>query len=139
MITTEAFDHFMNVNGLRNRILGIINDIINEGKPEEYEIAEQKIKELLINTEIPRELHEEIARAYEELSKYFGVNAIAVAIRSSATAEDLKNASFAGQQDTYLNVRGGIENVIKYVKHVWASTYNARALAYRDEKGGIPP
>ncbi|WP_188602922.1 phosphoenolpyruvate synthase [Vulcanisaeta souniana] len=134
VITTEAFDHFMNVNGLRNRILGIINDIINEGKPEEYEIAEQKIKELLINTEIPRELHEEIARAYEELSKYFGVNAIAVAIRSSATAEDLKNASFAGQQDTYLNVRG-IENVIKYVKHVWASTYNARALAYRDEKG----
>ncbi len=134
VITTEAFDYFTNMNGLRNRILEIINETINEGKPEEYETAEQKIKELIINTEIPKELREEITGAYEELSRYFGVSAITVAIRSSATTEDLKNASFAGQQDTYLNVKY-IENVIKYVKHVWASTYNARALAYRDEEG----
>ncbi|GAB6945605.1 phosphoenolpyruvate synthase [Vulcanisaeta sp. JCM 14467] len=133
VITTEAFDYFMTASKLRDRVLNIIEEVISEGKPEEYEEAERRIKELILNTEIPKDLYDEIARAYTELSKPFNTDAVAVAVRSSASAEDLRTASFAGQQDTYLNVRG-VENVIKYVKHVWASTYNARALAYRDEK-----
>lgn len=135
VITTEAFNYFMTVNGLKNKVLNVINEVIREGKPEEYEEAERRIKELIISTEVPRDLHDEIARAYMELSSMFNTDAVAVAVRSSASAEDLKTASFAGQQDTYLNVRGGVGGeLIKYVKHVWASTYNARALAYRDEK-----
>ncbi len=133
VITTEAFNYFMTVNGLKNKVLNVINEVIREGKPEEYEEAERRIKELIISTEVPRDLRDEIARAYMELSNMFNTDAVAVAVRSSANAEDLKTASFAGQQDTYLNVRG-IGELIKYVKHVWASTYNARALAYRDEK-----
>ena len=133
VITTEAFDYFMTANKLRDRVLNIIEEVVREGKPEEYEEAERRIKELILNTEIPKDLYDEIVRAYTELSKFFNTDAVAVAVRSSASVEDLRTASFAGQQDTYLNVRG-VEDVIKYVKHVWASTYNARALAYRDEK-----
>ncbi|ADN49642.1 phosphoenolpyruvate synthase [Vulcanisaeta distributa] len=133
VITTEAFNYFMSVNGLRDRVLNIINEVVKEGRPEEYEEAERRIKGLILNTEIPRDLHEEITRAYMELSKSFNTDALAVAVRSSASAEDLRTSSFAGQQDTYLNVRG-VEDLIKYVKYVWASTYNARALAYRDER-----
>ncbi len=134
VITTEAFNYFMTVNGLRDRVLNIINEVVKEGRPEEYEEAERRIKELILNTDIPKDLYDEISRAYMELSKSFNTDAIAVAVRSSASAEDLWTASFAGQQDTYLNVRGGTEDLIRYVKYVWASTYNARALAYRDEK-----
>lgn len=133
VITTEAFDYFMTANRLKDRVLNIIEEVIKEGKPEEYEEAGRRIKELILSTEIPKDLNDEIARAYTELSRLFNTEAVAVAVRSSASAEDLRTASFAGQQDTYLNVRG-VEDVIKYVKHVWASTYNARALAYRDEK-----
>ncbi|GAB6947890.1 phosphoenolpyruvate synthase [Vulcanisaeta sp. JCM 16161] len=133
VITTEAFNYFMTENRLRDMVLNIIEEVIKEGKPEEYEEAERRIKELILNTDIPKDLYEEIARAYTELSRSFNADAVAVAVRSSASAEDLRTASFAGQQDTYLNVKG-IEDLIKYVKRVWASTYNARALAYRDEK-----
>jgi pyruvate,water dikinase len=111
---------FLEVNGLKDKIINTIREIIREKKPEEYEEARKVIKELIINAEMPKEIIEEINRAYMELSKRFSANAIPVAVRSSATAEDLRTASFAGQQDTYLNVVG-IENVIKYIKYVWAS------------------
>ncbi len=134
IVTTEAFDYFLTYNKLKERIITTIKEMIREGKPEEYEEASKIIKGLIINAEIPPDLAEAIVNAYKKLSSIFNVEAIPVAVRSSATAEDLRIASFAGQQDSYLNVIG-IENVLKKVKEVWASIYNARAIAYRDQQG----
>jgi pyruvate,water dikinase len=134
VVTSLAFDYFMESNGLRDKILGVIKEYVREGRPEEYEEAGKVARSLILNAEVPKDLVDEVVKAYTELSRRFGVNAVSVAVRSSATAEDLRAASFAGQQDTYLNVVGA-EEVIKYIKDVWASTYSARALAYRDEQG----
>jgi len=134
VVTSWAFDYFMESNGLRDKIISTIRELVREGKPEEYEEASKAIKSLLLNAEVPKDLADEIAKAYAELSRRANLSAVPVAVRSSATAEDLRTASFAGQQDTYLNVVG-VEEVIRRVKDVWASTYSARALAYRDEHG----
>ncbi len=134
VVTAQAFDYFLEVNGLRDRIITIIKEVVRERRPEEYEETSKAIKSLILNAEVPKDLFDEIARAYEELGRRVGLGAVPVAVRSSATAEDLRTASFAGQQDTYLNVVGA-EEVIRRVKDVWASTYSARALAYRDEHG----
>ncbi|MGC8543806.1 MAG: phosphoenolpyruvate synthase, partial [Vulcanisaeta sp.] len=133
VVTTEAFRYFLDYNGLGSKINGVIREYVRDGRPEEYEEASKAIRSLITNAELPSDLVEEVVRAYQELSRVFGVDAVPVAVRSSATAEDLRNASFAGQQDTYLNVVGA-EEVIRRVKDVWASTYSARALAYRDEQ-----
>ena len=134
VVTSWAFDYFMESNGLKDKVISTIRELVREGRPEEYEEASKAIKSLLLNAEVPKDLVDEIAKAYAELSRRANLSAVPVAVRSSATAEDLRTASFAGQQDTYLNVVG-VEEVIRRVKDVWASTYSARALAYRDEHG----
>jgi pyruvate,water dikinase len=134
VVTSWAFDYFMESNGLKDKVISTIRELVREGRPEEYEEASKAIKSLLLNAEVPKDLADEIAKAYAELSRRANLSAVPVAVRSSATAEDLRTASFAGQQDTYLNVVG-VEEVIRRVKDVWASTYSARALAYRDEHG----
>src|SRR6266496_1521039 len=83
-------------------------------------------------TPFPKQLEAEIAQAYRELTG--GDDSVSVAVRSSATAEDLPDASFAGQQETFLNIRG-LANVMTALKHVFASLYNDRAISYRIHKG----
>lgn len=136
IVTSEAFRYFLEVTNLKEKIKSVLSEFITSGNPEEYERASVEIRKLVESAPLPTDLEREIASAYLKLCEITGVKNVAVAVRSSATAEDIPEASFAGQQDTYLNVRG-VENVITYVKKVWSSLYTARALYYR-EKMGIP-
>ena len=96
--------------------------------------AGKEIRSWIIETPLPTELDQAIRDAYIKLCKDAGSDDIAVAVRSSATAEDLPDASFAGQQETFLNVVG-IDDVLHKVKEVFASLYNDRAIAYRVHQG----
>ena len=136
IVTSEAFRYFQQSVGLAERIREVLNAYIRSGEPEEYEKASAEIRRIVEEAPLPPELEKAIVEAYMRLSEEVGIKDVAVAVRSSATAEDIPEASFAGQQDTYLNVRGA-EKVVYYVKKVWSSLYTARALYYRD-KMGIP-
>jgi len=136
IVTSEAFRYFQQSVGLAERIREVLNAYIRSGEPEEYEKASAEIRRMVEEAPLPPELERAIVEAYMRLSEEVGIKDVAVAVRSSATAEDIPEASFAGQQDTYLNVRGA-EKVMYYVKKVWSSLYTARALYYRD-KMGIP-
>ncbi len=133
VVTAEAFRRFIEVTGIRPKILEILK-AVKGGSPEDYEKASSAIRGLMEATPMPKDIADEIVAAYQRLSELIGVKDVAVAVRSSATAEDIQEASFAGQQDTYLNVKGA-ENVIDYVKRVWASLYTARAIYYREQMG----
>jgi len=127
VISSKAFKYFLEYNKLVDQIKDILsNSLITS------EDASIKIKNLIMSAKIPDNLSSMIIRAYEELCKIVGKE-ILVAVRSSATAEDIEEASFAGQQDTYLNVSK--EELLDKVKLVWASLYNARAIEYRKSKG----
>ena len=89
-----------------------------------------------METPLPPRLEKEISVAYEKMLREAGTSDISVAVRSSATAEDLADASFAGQQETFLNIHG-LDNLLKAVKNVFASLYNDRAISYRVHKGFI--
>ncbi len=126
--TAHAYRRFLRHGGLAERINGRlaeldINDVVALAE------AGAEIRAWVIDTPFPDELLNAITEAWKAMEAEGGSD-IAVAVRSSATAEDLPDASFAGQQETYLNVRG-LENVIVAIKHVFASLYNDRAIAYR--------
>ena len=95
-----------------------------------------QIRKWIMEAPLPPRLDKEIATAYEKMLKEVGARDISVAVRSSATAEDLADASFAGQQETFLNIHG-LDNLLEAVKHVFASLYNDRAISYRVHKGFI--
>lgn len=126
IITSKAFKYFLEYNNLVEKIKEILSSSPNS------EEASENIKKLIRSSKMPEKLASMILQAYDELSNKFGKE-ILVAVRSSATAEDIKEASFAGQQDTYLNVSR--EELLDKVKEVWASLYNARAIEYRKSKG----
>src|SRR5699024_8681860 len=113
-ITVHAFDSYMHENGLSEQITALINELdVNDLAQLRKTGAE--IRQLITNGTFPKALQQKIKAQYEELSLQYGENATDVAIRSSATAEDLPEASFAGQQDSFLNVRGA-EDVISSIK-----------------------
>ncbi len=95
-----------------------------------------QIRKWIMEAPLPPRLDKEIATAYEKMLKEVGASDISVAVRSSATAEDLADASFAGQQETFLNIHG-LDNLLDAVKRVFASLYNDRAISYRVHKGFI--
>ncbi len=128
--TSDAFNRFLNETGLLDKINAELKGL----DVDDVELLAQtgaKIRGWVIDQELPKDLEDEIRAAFTELS---GGHDIAVAVRSSATAEDLPDASFAGQQETFLNIRG-IDNVLIAIKEVFASLYNDRAIAYRVHKG----
>ncbi|MDO4699563.1 MAG: phosphoenolpyruvate synthase [Moraxella sp.] len=128
--TAEAFNRFLNETGLLDKI----NSELATLDVDDVEALAQtgkKVRGWVIEQTLPQELENEIRAAYETLT---GGQDVAVAVRSSATAEDLPDASFAGQQETFLNIRG-IDNVLVAIKEVFASLYNDRAIAYRVHKG----
>ncbi len=133
VVTTEAYKHFLKVSGLKRKIMNILKKI-DYNNPKDLEEKTAKIRELIENTEMPEEIRNEIVEAYNQLSKEYGKEEEYVAIRSSATAEDVKEASFAGQQLSLINIKGK-ENVIKAVQKCWASLFTARATFYRYQKG----
>ena len=118
--------------GIDQKIRNILSDLNTH---DVNNIAErgQKIRELIKNTPIPQDLEESIRKCYREMVNRYGEN-VDVAVRSSATAEDLPDASFAGQQETYLNVRGE-DQLIKRVRDCFASLFTNRAISYREDKG----
>lgn len=131
VVTTEAYRQFILETGIGGYIKYVLEDVITSGKPSEYERASELIRSKFVRTPIPQKIYAEIERAYAELEEELQIEKPLVAVRSSATVEDLPEASFAGQQETYLNVRGA-EEVIEKTRRAWSSLWTARAMSYRD-------
>ena len=146
-MTAQAYDYFIKKAKLEDKIKNILSKIDYEDTKQLDESTKQ-IRELIVNSEFPEEMKKEIIEAYETLSvtdydiEESGAleileaisESVFVAIRSSATTEDLAEASFAGQQDTYLNIKGN-EDLIEKVKKCFASLFTSRAAYYRIKKG----
>ena len=130
--TAEAFRVFLEEGGLRNRIIERLASLDVDDVRALTE-AGQEIRSWIVETRLPVKLEQEITSIYQELASSAS-SEITFAVRSSATAEDLPDASFAGQQETFLNV-SGIDAVLERIHHVFASLYNDRAIAYRVHKG----
>lgn len=136
-IMTEAYRCFVAENGLQPKILAALQAV----DPADHQALEKvsvQIGRFFAESRIPPEIAGEVTAAYGALSgKTNGGEGIPVAVRSSATAEDLPGASFAGQQETYLNIFG-VEAVLEAIKKCWASLWTARAIAYRVRQGIEP-
>jgi len=130
--TSEAYYEFLDANGLRDRIRDRLNALDVSDLPA-LEAAGAEIRGWVAHARLPESLEAEITQAYAELEQEYGPD-IDVAVRSSATAEDLPSASFAGQQDTFLNIRG-IMNLLATCPRVFASLFNDRAISYRASRG----
>ncbi|SPX84398.1 phosphoenolpyruvate synthase [Moraxella ovis] len=128
--TAEAFNRFLNETGLLDKINVELKGLDVDDVEKLAEVG-AKVRGWVIAQALPKDLEDEIRTAFDALT---GGQDVAVAVRSSATAEDLPDASFAGQQETFLNIRG-IDNVLIAIKEVFASLYNDRAIAYRVHKG----
>ncbi len=132
-ITTEAYRQFVAANNLQTKILAALKDV-NTSLPATLETASATIGKLFTDATIPNDIAIAITTAYSSLATR---PPTPVAVRSSATAEDLPEASFAGQQETYLNICGEAD-LLEAVKKCWASLWTARASAYR-AKQNIEP
>ncbi len=130
-VTAQAFRDFINRAGIAEKLFEALKVDVNQ--ETELHKAEETAKKLIMNAKVPEDIEKAIKSRYEELCKREGEE-VFVAVRSSATAEDLPDASFAGQQETYLNTRGA-EDVFDAVRKCWASLYGARAIFYRVEQG----
>ncbi|KRE63612.1 phosphoenolpyruvate synthase [Nostocoides sp. Soil756] len=126
--TAEAYRRFLGDTGLAERISTLLRDLDVDDTRRLAEVG-REIREAVEAQEFPEDLERDIRAAYEQLVGDAGDD-VSWAVRSSATAEDLPDASFAGQQETFLNVRG-IDNVLHAIRLVFASLYNDRAIAYR--------
>ena len=131
--TADAFQQYLEKSGVATRIAARLADL-DVDDVDALTRAGKEIREWVTETPLPTDLDQAIRDAYAKLCKDAGADDIAVAVRSSATAEDLPDASFAGQQETFLNVVG-IDDVLHKVKEVFASLYNDRAIAYRVHQG----
>ena len=131
--TADAYRAFVRESGLESRIAALLSEI-RKGDVEDLERRSDAIRKLVVSTPLPPQLDTAIREQYALLSKHYGEDATDVAVRSSATAEDLPTASFAGAQESFLNVRGA-SDVCDAVRKCFASLFGARAIAYRDDMG----
>ncbi len=131
--TAQAYRNFIEKTGLGEKIAALIGELDDVEDSRKLGDITAAIRQEIMAAQMPDDLAAEIAAAYRELAKRAGEANPYVAVRSSATAEDLPDASFAGQQDTYLNVQGE-EEVIARVKECYASTFTDRAVYYRVKK-----
>ncbi|POA97914.1 phosphoenolpyruvate synthase [Chromobacterium sinusclupearum] len=131
--TAQAYRDFLQHNGLAGKINAALAKLDIEDVSELARIGKE-IRQWIIDTPFPAKLDADIKEAWDKMVADAGGADISVAVRSSATAEDLPDASFAGQQETFLNIRG-LDNVKDAMKHVFASLYNDRAISYRVHKG----
>jgi pyruvate,water dikinase len=130
--TAEAFESFLEYSDLKNKINKLLSDL-DVTNIQELTKTGLLIRQWVEEAPFPDELYQSIVDSYEKLSNELGSD-VTFAVRSSATAEDLPEASFAGQQETYLNV-SGIEDILTAVRKVYASLYNDRAISYRVHQG----
>ena len=131
--TAEAYRTFLAHNGLSDRISQALAALDVNDVTELARVGKE-IRQWILDTPFPAELDADIETAWNKMVSDAGSDQISVAVRSSATAEDLPDASFAGQQETFLNING-LENVKEAMRHVFASLYNDRAISYRVHKG----
>jgi pyruvate,water dikinase len=131
-LTAHAYRYFMKESGLMDEIRNILKDL-NTGNMKNLAERGERVRQVIMAAELPSDLKEEISKAYQKMERQYGEN-VDVAVRSSATAEDLPDASFAGQQETYLNIKG-IHNVLYATKQCIASLFTNRAISYREDKG----
>ncbi|WP_122377346.1 phosphoenolpyruvate synthase [Pseudomonas caricapapayae] len=129
--TAQAYRDFLELSGLNDQIHAAL-DALDVDDVNALAKTGAQIRQWIMEAEFPEQLNAQIRTAFAELSA--GNPNLAVAVRSSATAEDLPDASFAGQQETFLNIRG-VENVIRAAKEVFASLFNDRAISYRVHQG----
>lgn len=132
--TAYAYRYFIEKSGLKEKMQAILAELTDVENSALLRDVSARLREAIMAEEMPEDLKAAIAAAYEELGKKVGEAEPYVAVRSSATAEDLPDASFAGQQDTYLNVKGA-ENIIAKVKECYASCFTDRAVYYREKQG----
>lgn len=130
-VTAQAFRRFIDENGISDELFSSLEVDVDDA--DILRSAEKKAKLIIMGAKIPQDIEKSIRSKYNDLCKKEGYE-VFVAVRSSATAEDLPDASFAGQQDTFLNMRGE-QTVVEAVKKCWASLYGARAIYYRVKQG----
>lgn len=131
-VTTLAYQRLIEVNSLLAPMLGVLEGLDYDDAVEIGHRA-TAIREMIIDADTPVEIDAAIRRAYGQLESQLGENLL-VSVRSSATAEDLPGTSFAGQQDTYLNIHG-VDQVLHHIKRCWASLWTDRAISYRHRQG----
>ncbi|HHT0593785.1 TPA: phosphoenolpyruvate synthase [Legionella anisa] len=127
--TADSFREFLSQNDLDKKIYEKLA-ALDSDNVQQLALVGKEIREMIVNTPFTPEFEHAVRAAYEQMSHSIGHNNFSVAVRSSATAEDLPDASFAGQQETFLNVKG-IDDVLLSIKHVFASLFNDRAITYR--------
>jgi len=131
--TSEAYWLLLEENGIKEKIYNILQDL-NISDTLSLQARGKEIRELILNAQLPHAVVEEIEEAYIRLSKEYNSQNIDVAVRSSGTAEDLPDASFAGQQETFLNITT-LPKLLQSVKGCYASLFTDRAISYRTSRG----
>ena len=131
--TSAAYNYFMERSGLKDRIREILKDL-NTHNVKNLMVRGEKVRQEILKTDLPKDLEQKITQAYKKLSNFYKKENVDVAVRSSATAEDLPDASFAGQQETYLNISNP-EDLLIAVRKCIASLFTNRAISYRTDKG----
>lgn len=134
-VTAYSYKYFISKNELDKKIADVLKDL-NTGDIKQLERAGEQIREMILSAPFPEDLQSEIAKAYQGLADRFGIQntELDVAVRSSATAEDLPDASFAGQQESYLNIKGE-RALLDAIKKAFSSLFTNRAISYRvDQK-----
>lgn len=131
--TADSYYYFLDSAGIRDTI-GQILDGLDVSDVADLQKRGAEVRQLILDTPLPEDFEQEIRTGYQDLCDRLGYQDVVVAVRSSATAEDLPNASFAGQQETYLNI-SGVEHVVESARKCIASLYTDRAIVYRIENG----
>lgn len=132
--TAYAYRYFIKESGLEEKMRSILSELTDVENSALLRDVSARLRDAIMAEKMPQDLQDAIGAAYVELGKRVGEENPYVAVRSSATAEDLPDASFAGQQDTYLNVQGA-ETIIAKVKECYASCFTDRAVYYREKQG----
>ena len=131
-ITANSYRYILEKSGVKDQVKKILKDLDTHNMDQ---LAEKghKIRDLIRHADVPKDLEKDIFDAYDKLCKKEKINDLDVAVRSSATAEDLPDASFAGQQESYLNIKGK-QNLLEAVRKCFASLFTNRAISYRVDK-----
>lgn len=131
-VTVDAYKFFLDETKINQKMNSILSGL-DVSNIQMLQRTSKKIRKLIESVAMPKAVEDDILAAYKKLCKEAGLKSVPVAVRSSATAEDLPGASFAGQQDTFLNINR--KNLIESVRKCWSSLFTSRAIVYRKEKG----
>ena len=131
--TSDAYWLLLSKNNIKDKISEILSDL-DISDINNLEIRGNQVRELILNAKLPDIIKYEVREAYKKLSQEYGMHDVDVAVRSSGTAEDLPDASFAGQQETFLNINNE-DRLLESVKKCYASLFTNRAISYRESRG----